>query len=213
MHAPAGVGGAPLDVWSVVRESKPSKTPTLLERIDLVLTQPLGLRGSECGNRSSSPLNRLIRCCRGLTILELMVTMMGFATLMAIALPVIEGAQEDLRLHEAVTDIQVIQFEVITYEFKYGTIPETMDDMNVPEDILTDPWGRSYQYLNYVWGDAQTPKQKPKKDQFLKPINTAFDIYSMGPDGETAENLNSNDAKDDIIRAADGEYLGVAEEF
>ena len=193
------------------KEPEASKALTFLGSIDGVLTRPLGRPGSQCGKGSSSPWKGLIRCCRGLTILELMVTMMGFATLMAIVLPVLDGAQEDLRVFEAVTDITVIQFEITTYELKYGTIPPNIAAMNIPEDTAIDPWGLPYVYLNYANPDP--PDGEPRQDQFLKPVNTAYDIYSMGPNGETHKNLSNWRGKDDIVRASDGEFIGVAEEF
>ncbi|MFH1984181.1 MAG: prepilin-type N-terminal cleavage/methylation domain-containing protein [Pseudomonadota bacterium] len=46
-----------------------------------------------------------------------------------------------------------------------------------------------------------------------KPINTDFDIYSMGPDGKSARPLTSKNSHDDIIRANNGGYYGRASEF
>jgi general secretion pathway protein G len=52
-----------------------------------------------------------------------------------------------------------------------------------------------------------------RKDRFLAPINTDFDLYSMGPDGESRAQLNVAASRDDVIRAANGSYFGVAQEF
>jgi len=52
-----------------------------------------------------------------------------------------------------------------------------------------------------------------RKDRFLAPINTDFDLYSMGPDGDSKSQLNAKASRDDIIRAADGAYFGVASGF
>ena len=136
---------------------------------------------------------------------------MGMATLVAIALPVIEGARDDIRLSQAVTSIQVIQFAVTKYELRYGIIPVDIDAMNLPADVATDPWGRPYVFLNYIYEDP--PDFVPREDQFLKPINTAYDIFSIGPDGESHKRLPHSQSKDDIVRASDGQYIGVAEEF
>jgi general secretion pathway protein G len=54
---------------------------------------------------------------------------------------------------------------------------------------------------------------KPRQDQFLKPVNTDYDLYSMGPDGETHFNMNSLKGRDDIVRALDGSFVGIAELF
>lgn len=52
-----------------------------------------------------------------------------------------------------------------------------------------------------------------RKDRFLAPINTDFDLYSMGPDGDSKSQLNAKASRDDIIRAANGAYFGVASGF
>ena len=54
---------------------------------------------------------------------------------------------------------------------------------------------------------------KPRKDRFLKPVSSDYDLYSMGPDGQCKENLNSKESRDDIVRASDGAFVGVAENF
>lgn len=45
------------------------------------------------------------------------------------------------------------------------------------------------------------------------PINSDFDLYSMGADGKTAAPITSTAGKDDVIRANDGGYIGVAEKY
>ena len=52
-----------------------------------------------------------------------------------------------------------------------------------------------------------------RKDRFLVPINTDYDLYSMGPDGESEPQLHNAVSRDDVIRARDGAYVGLAESF
>ncbi len=54
---------------------------------------------------------------------------------------------------------------------------------------------------------------KPRKDRFLVPINSDYDLYSMGADGESVEPLTAAKSRDDIVRASDGAFVGVAENF
>ena len=56
-------------------------------------------------------------------------------------------------------------------------------------------------------------QSKPRKDRFLKPITSDYDLYSMGPDGKTKENLNAKESMDDIVRASEGAYVGLAADF
>lgn len=50
-----------------------------------------------------------------------------------------------------------------------------------------------------------------RKDRFLVPINSTYDLYSMGADGRSALPLTAQHSHDDIIRANDGTYIGLAE--
>ena len=52
-----------------------------------------------------------------------------------------------------------------------------------------------------------------RKDRFLVPINSDFDIYSMGRDGQTVAPLTAKKSHDDIIRASDGGFYGLAAYF
>jgi general secretion pathway protein G len=54
---------------------------------------------------------------------------------------------------------------------------------------------------------------KARKDRFLVPLNTDYDLYSDGPDGKTASPITAAPSQDDIIRASDGSYVGVAADF
>ena len=64
-------------------------------------------------------------------------------------------------------------------------------------------------------GQAQTsgPSPKPRKDRFLVPINSDYDLYSKGADGESVAPLTAAKSQDDIVRANDGEYLGLASRY
>ena len=52
-----------------------------------------------------------------------------------------------------------------------------------------------------------------RKDRFLVPINSDFDLYSMGQDGESVGPLTAQKSHDDIIRANDGGFYGLAANF
>ena len=52
-----------------------------------------------------------------------------------------------------------------------------------------------------------------RKDRFLVPINSDFDLYSMGKDRISQIPLTAKASRDDIIRANDGAYIGLAYAF
>ena len=87
-------------------------------------------------------------------------------------------------------------------------------------DVLLDPWGETYYYLNFDyavlddhWGGMEGGEGKPRKDAFLVPINTSYDLYSLGQDEETDEDIQADKSQDDIIRAYDGAYVGLVSEM
>jgi general secretion pathway protein G len=77
---------------------------------------------------------------------------------------------------------------------------------------LLDPWGHPYQYLKIAGGDVNG-KGKLRRDRFLNPLNTDYDLYSLGPDGDSKTNLNAKESRDDIVRANSGAFIGVASDF
>ena len=67
--------------------------------------------------------------------------------------------------------------------------------------------------LDQHWGGTEGGTAKPRKDRFLVPLNTYYDLYSKGKDGDTDEDLQADKSRDDIIRANDGGYIGLAYKY
>jgi general secretion pathway protein G len=65
----------------------------------------------------------------------------------------------------------------------------------------------------YAGGRGNGSAGRPRKDRFLHPINSDYDLYSMGKDGESVEPLTAQKSHDDVIRANDGRFVGLAVEF
>ena len=54
---------------------------------------------------------------------------------------------------------------------------------------------------------------KARKDRFLVPLNSDYDLYSKGKDGKSSSPITASDSQDDVIRASDGSYVGLASQF
>ncbi|PIE25583.1 MAG: hypothetical protein CSA62_00825 [Planctomycetota bacterium] len=52
-----------------------------------------------------------------------------------------------------------------------------------------------------------------RRDKFLFPINTDYDLFSRGPDRKTAVSLSSVRSLDDMIRGNDGDYFGKGSDY
>ena len=75
---------------------------------------------------------------------------------------------------------------------------------------LMDPWGNPYQYLNH---STHRGLGQDRKDRFLVPLNSDYDLYSMGKDGQSSPPITAKNSLDDTIRASDGAYVGLASQF
>lgn len=144
----------------------------------------------------------------GFTIIELIVALAIMGILAGIAISAYIGYQERARIGLAISELEAISLRIDGYIGDHGIGPESLAEVRY-ENYL-DPWGHAYQYFN-----IKTAKGKGgmRKDRFLVPINTYFDLYSMGPDGQSTPPLTAKVSRDDIIRANDGTYFGPAEGF
>lgn len=131
--------------------------------------------------------------------------------LVAIALPSYQNYREKVRIHEAVTDMAGISMNLKAYQVDNKYFPPTLNTLPQYNPVPNDPWGRPYQYLAIDIAPAPN-KGAQRKDKNMNPLNNDFDLYSMGPDGKTAKPLTAAAAKDDIVRADNGRFIGVAKD-
>ena len=52
-----------------------------------------------------------------------------------------------------------------------------------------------------------------RKDGKINALNTDYDLYSVGADGESVAPLSASASKDDVIRALNGGFIGLASNF
>jgi general secretion pathway protein G len=158
-----------------------------------------------CARTRRSRLIKLI----GFTLLEIMVSVVIVGILSSIAYPLYTEYIEKARIARASVDIQNISATLSSFYTEYQKYPESLDEVGYA--TFLDPWGNPYQYVN-----IQTATKKTKgirKNHFMHPINTDYDLCSMGKDGESASPLTAKASQDDIIRANDGAYIGLASNF
>ncbi len=148
---------------------------------------------------------------RAFTLIELVLVMVIVGTLGAIAVPAYNGYIDRGRNATAMADIVDMGQRLATFQAERGASPNTLAQAGIN---LVDPWGRPYQYLR-LDVPGQNPKNIPghRKDKSMNPINTDFDLYSLGKDGRSQDQLVTQDSHDDIIRANNGAFIGLASEF
>lgn len=157
--------------------------------------------------QSTRPLFRR----RGFTFVEMMSVMAIIGILSSLSIPRISDAIEKARVARAIGDLRTITIELLSAD----TLPATL--AGIGRDQMLDPWGRPYQYLKFPPpngnGRGGGPPGGARKDRFLVPINSAFDVYSLGKDGVSSPPLTANVSKDDVIVANDGGYTGLARNY
>jgi general secretion pathway protein G len=150
------------------------------------------------------------RFAPGYTLIELMIAVAIVLTLFAIAAPGYSQALDAAKVTKAVGDLRGTANEILAHRITYGTIPESLADIDRAD--LRDPYGNPYQYLKFEskGGKGGGPPAGARKDKFLVPINSLYDLYSVGKDGQSQAPLTAQQSWDDIIVANDGGYVGLA---
>ncbi|MFQ5700693.1 MAG: prepilin-type N-terminal cleavage/methylation domain-containing protein [Acidobacteriota bacterium] len=146
----------------------------------------------------------------GLTLVELVLVVAILGTLSAIAVPVLGDYIDEARQTKAIADIRQLSVAIMNFEMGTGSLPDSLDELKGGARL--DPWGNPYQYLNIIDGPPGS-KGKVRKDHNLVPLNSEYDLYSMGKDGSSKPPLTAKASRDDIIRASDGAFIGLASEY
>lgn len=149
---------------------------------------------------------------RGFSLIELLIVVMLLGAIAAIAVPAYMDSLDKARVARAIGDIAAIEEEIRLFYFDRARFPDSLAEVGRAQ--TEDPYGNLYRYLNIAnaAGGGGAPGQA-RKDRFLVPLNGDFDLYSMGKDGETTPALTSSQSQDDIVRANDGGYIGLAAEY
>jgi general secretion pathway protein G len=144
----------------------------------------------------------------GFTLIEMLIAMAIILTISAIAIPNLVAAIEDARIARAVSEVHMLEDEVTLYMAINEKYPDSLAAVGFGD--LLDPWGHPYQYLNHATSKG---KGQFRKDRFLVPLNSDYDLYSMGKDGKSVPPITAKASQDDIIRASNGSYVGLASQF
>ncbi|MEJ2566523.1 MAG: type II secretion system protein GspG [Gammaproteobacteria bacterium] len=136
----------------------------------------------------------------GFQLIELLIALAVISLLAIIAVPSYSRYRDKADNAIATADIVAISQAVERYYVDYHAYPDSLNQVNM--DTMQ---------ANIASGTNNTGTYR--KDKFLHPINTDYDLYSMGKDGATQTPLTAGVSQDDIVRANNGAYIGLASDY
>ncbi len=153
------------------------------------------------------------------SLIELLISIALISTLAAIVTPLYADMMDDVRNSRSRIELIALTDAIDDYDQLHGHYPVTLDELEgrVPR---TDPWGEPYQYLRIreslrelgQSGRLAAPAGA-RKDHFMVPLNLDYDLYSKGKDRDSEAPLVAEASHDDIIRAMEGSFFGLASTF
>jgi general secretion pathway protein G len=146
----------------------------------------------------------------GFTLTDLLIALVVASLLAALAIPAYGTFVERAKVTRAVGDIASISLAIDAFELNNdGALPLSLNEL--PIDVPRDPWGQTYVYVNIrITGSGVGGL---RKDGNLNPLNTDFDLYSNGRDGDSSGPLSAKASRDDIVRANNGAFIGLGEDY
>jgi len=178
------------------------------------LKQPAGCRcagghAGRCPRMTGDPgIRTRMRSGAGFTLLELVIAVGVLGILAVLAQGQFAGYIDRARVGAARADIAMLSLEILRYQnVNDGRLPASLAD--VGRGDMHDPWERPYHYVDLT-GKS---RGKARKDRRLNPINSDYDLFSAGKNGVYKPQVSQKDSLDDVIRARDGGYIGLAKDF
>jgi general secretion pathway protein G len=145
----------------------------------------------------------------GFTLIEILVALAIIGILSGLAIPGYSEFIYRAEVGRAISEVEALASEIQGFYFGTGKYPANLGEIG--RDGMPDPWGNPYQYLNIA--DDDPPNGALRKDRNLVPVNSDYDLYSVGRDGDSAGALTAAVSKDDVVRANNGGFIGLAEKY
>lgn len=161
-------------------------------------------------NRVTVPVYKIA----GITLVELLVVVAVLATLTGLGIAGYSSYRDTAFINTSKQELIEISALIERYKLATDNWPDSLSD--IKQQNKKDPWGNNYIYakiprlIGVITGQDNS---NIRKDANLRPINTFYDLYSKGMDGKTQPNISTDDSKDDVIRARDGDFIGLASDY
>jgi general secretion pathway protein G len=144
----------------------------------------------------------------GFTVIEIVIALAIVGVLANIGFSRYQDYRDRVRVYTAAAEISAISSAIQQYGLDNPALPDSLSQVGFGSKL--DPWGHPYEYYNL---SSHKGNGKARKDKKLNPLNTDFDLYSIGKDGATSSSLQAKQSRDDVVRARDGRFVGLASDF
>lgn len=150
------------------------------------------------------------RYLRAYSLVEMAVAVVILGLLFGMVRPVYLYYIDTAKSGNASDEIQEIADKIDQFYKTNGYYPDSLSQVISPPPL--DPWGNPYHYLR-IDGASVSGLGMQRKDKNLVPINSDYDLYSSGPDGQSASPLTAKTSQDDIVRGRNGAFIGYATDY
>ena len=162
----------------------------------------------------------LIQRSQGFTLVELVVVMGVLAVLTLMGMGVYSHFIKSAKNTRAIAEIRLLEKEILEFWQTNDRLPDSLVELG--HAVMLDPWKTPYQYINFDitagWQDMRRVTKKKNNGKGngkgkSDALNEDFDLFSMGEDRMSTPDLDDGSSLDDIVRADDGRYTGLASEY
>ena len=130
------------------------------------------------------------------------------AVLAALGIPRYAEYRERIRVEQAVADVLAMSAQIMNYAIDNHAQPDSLAEVRSGQQA--GPLGQT---LCVHQPDHGHGHGSARKDKNTNPLNSDFDLYSVGKDGDSKLPLSPKVSWDDVIRARDGRFVGLGKDF
>jgi general secretion pathway protein G len=146
------------------------------------------------------------RRAAGFTLVELSIAIAIVGVMAALGITNYRGYIQRVRVARAIVELKGIGIQLDVKRINDEVLPASLAAVGLAKN---DPWGRPYRYLRV----SGSPVALLRKDQFNVPLNSDYDLYSVGFDGLTQRKVSDPQSHDDVVRGANGAYYGLGRNY